>query len=261
VSSSASEDRQLVAAFLEMMAAEAGAARNTLLAYERDLRGASELLGGNLSGASEDELGRLGEAWRELKRASVARKAAALRRFFAFLQDEGLRADDPSPALPRPATERTLPKVLDTRAVDLLFAEVERRSAEEGGPAALRMAALLELLYGSGGAIALAAANRVLMLEHSVYAVISPEGCASILWRTAEKAAEAAEAMRVTAGDLKALGVVDRIVAEPVGGAHRDPNQAVATLGDAIGQELQTLSAKPPEQLRAERRAKFLAIG
>jgi integrase/recombinase XerD len=94
----------------------------------------------------------------------VARKAAALRRFFAFLQDEGLRADDPSPALPRPATERTLPKVLDTRAVDLLFAEVERRSAEEGGPAALRMAALLELLYGSG----LRATELVSMPRHAI---------------------------------------------------------------------------------------------
>src|SRR4029453_2309082 len=86
---------------------------------------------------------------------------------------------------------------------------------------------------GSGGAIALAAANRVLMLEHSVYSVISPEGCASILWRTAEKAAEAAEAMRITAGDLQALGLVDRIVAEPVGGAHRDPAQTVTALGRA----------------------------
>ena len=103
------EDRQLIAAFLEMMAAEAGAARNTLLAYERDLRGASELLGGRLAGASSEELGKLGEAWMSLKRASVARKAAALRRFFAFLQDEGMRGDDPSAALPRPASERPLP--------------------------------------------------------------------------------------------------------------------------------------------------------
>jgi acetyl-CoA carboxylase carboxyl transferase subunit alpha len=114
---------------------------------------------------------------------------------------------------------------------------------------------------GSGGAIALAAANRVLMLEHSVYAVISPEGCASILWRTSEKAAEAAEAMRVTAADLKQLGVVDRIVAEPVGGAHRRPDAAVKALGEAISQELQLLSAKTGAEVRAERRSKFLAIG
>jgi integrase/recombinase XerD len=144
-----SEDRQRIAAFLEMMAAEAGAARNTLLAYERDLRGASELLGGGLAGARAGDLQRLAEAWMTLKRATVARKAAALRRFFAFQQDEGLRADDPSAALPRPAGERPLPRILDHRAVDVLFAQVERRK-KEGGVPALRMAALVELLYGSG---------------------------------------------------------------------------------------------------------------
>jgi integrase/recombinase XerD len=144
-----SEDRQRIAAFLEMMAAEAGAARNTLLAYGRDLRSASELLGGTLAEAEAGDLQRLAEAWMPLKRATVARKAAALRRFFAFQQDEGLRGDDPSAALPRPAGERPLPKILDHGAVDALFAEVERRKAEGGVPA-LRMAALVELLYGSG---------------------------------------------------------------------------------------------------------------
>jgi acetyl-CoA carboxylase carboxyl transferase subunit alpha len=114
---------------------------------------------------------------------------------------------------------------------------------------------------GSGGAIALAAANRVLMLEHSVYAVISPEGCASILWRTAEKAADAAEAMRVTAADLRQLGVVDRIVAEPVGGAHRKPDEVVQALGAAIEQELQAFTGKAGTEIRAERRTKFLGIG
>ena len=146
----AGEDRQLIGAFLEMMAAEAGAARNTLLAYERDLRGASELLGGSLAAASEEKLGGLAEAWRDLKRASVARKSAALRRFFAFLVDEGLRGDDPSAGLPRPASERPLPRILDHKAVDRLFAEIERRRREEGNAAALRIAALVELLYGSG---------------------------------------------------------------------------------------------------------------
>jgi integrase/recombinase XerD len=145
----ASEDRQRIAAFLEMMAAEAGAARNTLLAYERDLRGASELLGGALAGADAAALRPLAEAWMELKRATVARKSAALRRFFAFLQDEGMRADDPSAALPRPASERPLPRILDHRAVDALFAEVERRKGE-GEAGALRLSALIELLYGSG---------------------------------------------------------------------------------------------------------------
>jgi integrase/recombinase XerD len=148
--SSASEDGQLIPAFLEMMAAEAGAARNTLIAYERDLRGASELLRGGLASASSDELKRLSEAWLPLKRATVARKAAALRRFYGFLHDEGLRPDDPSAALPRPSGARPLPKVLDHGAVDALFAELERRKSEEPGPAVLRMTALVELLYGSG---------------------------------------------------------------------------------------------------------------
>lgn len=144
-----SEDRRLTAAFLEMMAAEAGAARNTLLAYGRDLEGASELLEGRLAAATPDGLHALAEAWMPLKRATVARKAAALRRFFAFLQDEGFRTDDPSAALPRPGTERPLPKVLDHRSVDALFTEIERRKGE-GGTSALRLAALIELLYGSG---------------------------------------------------------------------------------------------------------------
>jgi integrase/recombinase XerD len=142
-------DRRLVEAFLEMLAAEAGAARNTLIAYERDLLGASELLGGGLCEATPETLRRLAEAWMPLKRSTVARKAAALRRFFGFLQDEGLRTDDPSPALPRPSAERPLPKVLDHRAVDALFTEIERRKAE-GHKEALRLSALVELLYGSG---------------------------------------------------------------------------------------------------------------
>jgi acetyl-CoA carboxylase carboxyl transferase subunit alpha len=114
---------------------------------------------------------------------------------------------------------------------------------------------------GSGGAIAVAAANRVLMLEHSVYAVISPEGCASILWRTADKAADAAEAMRVTASDLQQLGVIERIVPEPVGGAHRDPGETVATLGAAIAEELDSFDGLSGEEIRTQRRAKYLAIG
>lgn len=114
---------------------------------------------------------------------------------------------------------------------------------------------------GSGGAIALATANRVLMLEHSVYAVISPEGCASILWRTADKAADAAEAMRVTAGDLKGLGVIDRIVPEPLGGAHRDPAAATDHLRNALVEELDALSGLTPRELRQARREKYLSIG
>ena len=158
------EDRQLIAAFLEMMAAEAGAAANTLLAYERDLRGASELMGGALVSASSDNLARLGEAWAPLKRATVARKSAALRRFFAFLADEGFRADDPSPALPRPGAERSLPKILDHKAVDALFSEIERRRLEAAGASVLRIAALVELLYGSG----LRATELVSLPRHAI---------------------------------------------------------------------------------------------
>ena len=114
---------------------------------------------------------------------------------------------------------------------------------------------------GSGGAVALASAERVLMFEHAVYSVISPEGCASILWRTAEKAPQAAEAMKMTAQDLEQLGVIDRIVPEPVGGAQRDPVLAVETLARAIGEELDALSGKSAKQLRRMREDRFLAIG
>jgi acetyl-CoA carboxylase carboxyl transferase subunit alpha len=114
---------------------------------------------------------------------------------------------------------------------------------------------------GSGGAVALASAERVLMFEHAVYSVISPEGCASILWRTADRAADAAEAMQVTAADLKRLNVIDRIVKEPVGGAHRDPAQAIQELAKAVREELETLKKLSPIELRAAREARFLAIG
>ena len=114
---------------------------------------------------------------------------------------------------------------------------------------------------GSGGAIALAAANRVLMFEHAVYSVISPEGCASILWRTADKAADAAEAMKIAAGDLRALGVIDRIVEEPLGGAHRDPDGAIESLKAAIVEELTGFDRLDPAAVIAQRRTKFLAMG
>ena len=114
---------------------------------------------------------------------------------------------------------------------------------------------------GSGGAVALAAGNRVLMLEHAVYSVISPEGCASILWRTGDKAADAAEAMKITAQDLKALGVVDRVVAEPLGGAQRDHGAAIDAVADAIDAALGELGGLSPDALRRDRREKFLAMG
>jgi acetyl-CoA carboxylase carboxyl transferase subunit alpha len=114
---------------------------------------------------------------------------------------------------------------------------------------------------GSGGAVALASAERVLMLEHAVYSVISPEGCASILWRTAAKAPEAAEAMKVTAQDLFGLGVIDRIIPEPVGGAHRHPENAAQLLASAIEGELARLAKVPREDLRELREQRFLRLG
>ena len=113
---------------------------------------------------------------------------------------------------------------------------------------------------GSGGAVALASAERVLMMEHAVYSVISPEGCASILWRTAEKAPDAAEAMKVTAQDLHKLGVIDRIISEPVGGAHRDMRAAAAKLAGAIGEELDKLASFAPHELKRMREERFLTI-
>ncbi|MFZ5608172.1 MAG: acetyl-CoA carboxylase carboxyltransferase subunit alpha [Pseudomonadota bacterium] len=113
---------------------------------------------------------------------------------------------------------------------------------------------------GSGGAVALAAGNRVLMLEHAVYSVISPEGCASILWRTADKAEEAASALKITAQDLHKLGVIDEVVAEPLGGAHRAPQAAIAALGAALDRHLTALMALPPSALRDERAEKFLKM-
>jgi acetyl-CoA carboxylase carboxyl transferase subunit alpha len=113
---------------------------------------------------------------------------------------------------------------------------------------------------GSGGAVALASAERVLMFEHAVYSVISPEGCASILWRTAEKAPDAAEAMKITAQNLEKLGVIDRIVKEPVGGAHRDPRAAANALGTAIGEELDMLSRNSADELKRMREERFLQI-
>ncbi|MDR5653442.1 acetyl-CoA carboxylase carboxyltransferase subunit alpha [Ruixingdingia sedimenti] len=114
---------------------------------------------------------------------------------------------------------------------------------------------------GSGGAVAFATANRVAMLEHSVYSVITPEGCASILWKDAEKMREAAEALRLTAQDLLKLGVIDRIVKEPLGGAQRDPAAAVEAVGKAIEAMLKDLAGKTPEALVKDRRQKFLGMG
>ena len=114
---------------------------------------------------------------------------------------------------------------------------------------------------GSGGAVAFATANKVAMLEHAIYSVISPEGCASILWKDAEKMREAAEALRLTADDLYALGISDQIIEEPVGGAHRNPEQAIESVKVAISSMLSALNSKKPKDLISERRKKFLKLG
>jgi integrase/recombinase XerD len=148
---SAADDAALIERFLEMMAAEAGASVNTIAAYGTDLRLASGVLSGGLAGADKAGIERLAQDWRDLSRATVARKSAALRRFYAFLADEGLRADDPGKALPRPGAGRSLPKTLSGGDVERLFAAIEARiSREPKDPRDLRLLALVELLYGSG---------------------------------------------------------------------------------------------------------------
>jgi acetyl-CoA carboxylase carboxyl transferase subunit alpha len=114
---------------------------------------------------------------------------------------------------------------------------------------------------GSGGAIAIAAADRIMMLEHSIYSVISPEGCASILWRSAEFAKDAARALKLTAQDLHQLGIIDTIIEEPIGGAHREPERTIDVVGDYIEKDLIELSALDGETLKKQRRKKFLAMG
>jgi len=144
-------DAALIEAFVAMLAAESGAARNTLSAYRSDLTLASLALEGGLAVAGPVELTRLADQWSRLARATVARKAAALRRFFVFLVDDGHRAEDPSHALPRPGSARGLPRTLDRGDIDALFAVLAARIDRFGRrPADLRLAALVELLYGSG---------------------------------------------------------------------------------------------------------------
>lgn len=144
-------DTALIDRFCEMLTAEAGAAANTVSAYRSDLMLASVDRGGGLAEAGTEALAAVAHGWRALARSTVARKSAALRRFFAFLADEGLRADDPGGALPRPGTGRSLPKILSHADIDRLFATLAVRLAREPlDPRNLRLAALIELLYGSG---------------------------------------------------------------------------------------------------------------
>jgi len=195
-------DREAIALFLDMMASERGAAANTLAAYRRDLDGASELLGGRLTAADGAALARLAHEWRDLARATVARKASALRRFFAFLLDEGHRADDPSRDLPRPGAARPLPKTLGTGDVDRLFAVVEDK-AVAGDDAGLRLRALFELLYGSGlRATELVSLPRNAIQPGRPYAVLRGKGGKERMVPVSERAlaAVAAHAQRLPDG-------------------------------------------------------------
>ncbi|MBX9750713.1 MAG: acetyl-CoA carboxylase carboxyltransferase subunit alpha [Roseococcus sp.] len=140
-------------------------------------------------------------------------------------------------------------------------AEAIARSIEAGLSAPVPFVATIIGEGGSGGAIALAAADRVLMLEHAIYSVISPEGCASILWRDAALAAQAAEALKLTAEDLKRLALIDAVITEPLGGAHRDPGAAMEAVGDSVWGALEPLLSLDGATLKARRREKFLEMG
>lgn len=140
-------------------------------------------------------------------------------------------------------------------------AEAIARSTEHCLALGVPLVAMVLGEGGSGGAVALAAADRVLMMEHAVYSVISPEGCASILWRTGDKTDEAAAAMRITASDLKSLGVVDQVIEEPLGGAHRDHAGTIANIGEALFSSLGALDGIAPADLRTRREDKYLRIG
>ena len=185
--------------FLEMMAAETGAAPNTLAAYRSDLALASATLDGRLAEADAAALARLGEGWLPLSRATVARKSAALRRFFAFLADEKLRVDDPGAALPRPGAARPLPKVLSHGDVDRLFAVIAGRLAvAHPRPNDLRLAALIELLYGSG----LRATELVSLLRAAIhpdrpYLILRGKGGRERLVPISDRARAAVAAWRV----------------------------------------------------------------
>lgn len=171
-------DRDLIARFIEMMAAEQGVAANTSAAYASDLLAASSLAGGKLAHADANMLVTLSSHWRDLANSSVARKSSVLRRFFGFLHEEGFRDDNPSAALPKPAQVRALPKILDTAEVDLLFAAIEAKLAQPV-PASTdyRLSALIELLYGSGlRATELVALPRSAIVSDKPFIIVKGKG-------------------------------------------------------------------------------------
>ncbi len=170
-------DARATALFLDMLAAEHGAAKNTILAYERDLRLASETLGGGLAGADGDAVSRLAASWSGLARASVQRKASALRRFFGFLAAEGYRADDPSRHLPRPGAALKLPKVLNAGDAGAMCETATRLADAQPGMRSARLRALIELLYGSGlRATELVGLERGAIRQDRPYAIVRGKG-------------------------------------------------------------------------------------
>jgi integrase/recombinase XerD len=200
----APEDGAAIAAFLSAMAAEAGAARNTLMAYRSDLELASDVLGGQLARAEAANLNRLADEWAALARSTVARKSAALRRFFGFLLDEGLRSDDPSSALPRPGgIQRRLPRILDHSDIDRLFEVLAARLVTSKDAAAdLRLLALVELLYGSGlRATELVSLDVRAISPDRPYAILKGKGGRERLVPVSDRARAAVTAWKAVRGD------------------------------------------------------------
>lgn len=191
------DDARAIALFLDMMAAERGAAANTIAAYGRDLAQASEALSGGLAAADARTLERLIHEWRDLAATSLARKLSSVRRFFAFLVSEGLRADNPAGDLASPTKGRPLPKTLSREEVDRIFAVVEEEAAS--GPAGLRLKALIELLYGSGlRATELVSLPRAAIKPGTPYAVLKGKGDKERMVPVSSRAGEAVAAWAAT---------------------------------------------------------------
>jgi integrase/recombinase XerD len=201
---SALDDGAAIAAFLSALAAEAGAARNTLMAYRSDLELASATLGGKLAGAQPSDLNRLADGWASLARSTVARKSAALRRFYGFLHDEGVRDDDPAAALPRPGgIQRRLPRVLDHADIDRLFTVLAARLvSSEKAPSDLRLLALVELLYGSGlRATELVSLDVRAIAADRPFAIIKGKGGRERLVPVSDRARAAVATWKAARGD------------------------------------------------------------
>ena len=193
-------DRRLVDRFLDMMAAESGASRNTLAAYRSDLAAAAQVLP-SLGSATADGVGRLGTKWADLAPSTVARRSAALRRFYGFLIDEGEISDDPSAALPKPNLQRPLPKILDEDQVGAIFKVAEDR-AQSDEPRALRNLAILELLYGSGlRATELVSMDRNAVRTGQPFLIMRGKGSKERMVPISSRASEAVEKWRATVPD------------------------------------------------------------